>query len=112
MGSNNQEPESVVDFNDWTACYNSGDDVLVVSCSVSTIDDKATITGGGLVVNNSGGQTVGSFYAEFEGSNTVSLAINIPPGSINVGDSIMAVASGEADDQHYFGEKNLSVTNC
>lgn len=112
MSSESQKPKSVVDVTDWNACYNSGDDVIALSCTVSTIDERATISGAGLVINNSAARTVGSFYAEFEGSKTVTVALNIPPGGISVGDSIMGVVSGEADGQHYFVEQNLTIENC
>jgi hypothetical protein len=112
MSSENQKPKSVVDVNDWKACYNSGDDVIALSCTVSTINERATISGAGLILNNAAGRTVASFYAEFEGSKTAVVALNIPPGDISVGDSIMGVVSGEADGQHYFVEQNLTIANC
>jgi hypothetical protein len=112
MASENEESKSVIAVSDWQACYNSGDDLIALSCTVSTVDENATISGAGLILNNHQGKTVGSFYAEFDGSKSVTLALNIPPGDISVGNSIMGVVSGEAGDQHYFVEQNLTITNC
>lgn len=110
--TNDQETSNVVEVSDWQACYNSSDNEIVVSCKVSTVDAKATITGAGLVLVNREGQTLSSFYSEFDGSTTVDLALNLPPSGIKVGDSVMGVASGEADGQHFLEQQKLQVGNC
>jgi hypothetical protein len=112
MSSENQEPKSIVRISDWKACYNSGDDMIALSCAVSSSDESATISGAGLILTNNEGRTMGSFYSEFDGSKSVTLALNIPRGNISVGDSVMGVVSGEATGQHYFVEQNLTLTNC
>ena len=111
MGKDNAA-RNVVKVTNWTACYNGGDNEIVLSCKVSTLDASATITGGGLTLVNRAGKTLGSFYAEFAGSRTSDLALNIPPNGLSVGDFVMGAASGEVNGQHYFEEQKLQVTQC
>lgn len=72
----------IVTVSDWNACYNSSDNLLVVSCSVSSADASPTISGIGLIVNDSGGTTLASFYSGLSsGSEHVYPACNLPPGA-------------------------------
>lgn len=103
---------NVVEVTNWQACYNSGDNEIVLSWKVSTLDVKATITGGGLTLVNRAGKTLSSFYSQFDTSRTAELALNLAASGIGVGDFVMGVASDEADGQHYFEEKKLQITNC
>jgi hypothetical protein len=110
--ANDQETRNVVEAGNWQACYNSGDNEIVLSCKVRTLDAKPTITGAGPVLVNRAGQPLSSFYSEFDGSATVELALNLPPSGVKVGDFVMGVASGEAAGQHYLEEQKLQVTKC
>ena len=109
MGTAN---ESVV-VTDWNACYNSGEGVIALSCTVATKDASAAISGVGLILNDSKGSTLASTYTELSNpSKSVSPALNLPPGALNVGDTVGAVVSGEVNDQHYFFERELLIGNC
>ena len=102
-----------VTITNWDACYNSGDNEIVLSCTVSAKDPSAGITGVGLVLNNSQGQTVASSYTELSsGCESVTPAINLAPGALKVGAKIMGVVTGEVDGQHYFFEKYLIIGKC
>ncbi len=103
----------IINVSDWIACYNSGDNVIVVSCTVSSADGSASITGIGLLVNDSEGSTLSSFYnSSSSGSETVYPAFNLPPGNISVDDSVWGIVQGECNGQHFFVEKELTVGNC
>src|SRR5712692_3246078 len=113
MAANDPKPArasgaALVTVSNWQACYNSGDDMAVLSCTVATVDSGATISGAGLILNNSAGATLGTSYSEFAGSESVNLALNFPPSGISVGDSVMGVVSGEVQGQHYFIEEKLT----
>jgi hypothetical protein len=98
---------------DWNACYNSADNLLVVSCSVSSADASPTISGIGLIVNDSAGTTLASFYNGLStGSEHVYPAFNLPPGHLNVGDAVWAVVQGECEGQHFFVEQELTIGHC
>src|SRR5262245_16963956 len=117
MAANDPKLESasrahLVAVSNWQACHNSGDDCIVLSCTVTAVGPSASISGAGLILNDGAGETLGTCYAEFSGSQSVNLALNLPRGSLKVGDAVMAVANGEADQQHYFVEQNLTITNC
>jgi hypothetical protein len=103
----------LVTVTNWTACYNSGDNVIALSCTVTTCDGSATISGVGLILNTSEGTTLASFYTDSSGgSETVNPALNLPPGGLNVGDKVWGVVSGECQEQHYFFEEQLTITKC
>lgn len=102
----------LVTINDWQACINSNDGIVVLSCTVTAVDSGATVAGAGLILNNSGGEVVGSSYAEFTNSNSMNLSLNLPAGDIKVGDSIAGVASGEVQGQHFFIQQELTVGSC
>jgi len=103
----------IVTVNDWTACYNVPDNLLVVSCTVSSAAASHLITGIGLIVNNAEGATLASFYNGMSsGSEQVSPAFNLEPGPLDVGDSVWAVAQGECGGQHFFVEQELSIGHC
>ena len=103
----------LVTVSDWSACYNSGDDVIALSCTVTTDDSSPTISGVGLILNNSEGGILGSFYTEISGgSESVSPALNLPPGGLVVGDTVWGVVSGEVGRQHYFIEQQLTLSSC
>lgn len=110
MASDEKGPD-VVKVTDWQACYNSGDNEIVLFCKISTLDGSASITGAGLILVDRNGKTLSSSYAGFDGSKSVDLSLDIPPNGIRVGDFVMGVATGEAG-QHYFEEKKLQVAKC
>ena len=98
---------------DWAACHNSGDDTIVLSCTVSTTDSSKGITGIGLIINDSSGHTLASIYTGLsDGSATVSPSLNLTPGGLSVGASVLAVVQGECDGHHFFFEQELSISNC
>jgi hypothetical protein len=98
---------------DWKACYNPADNIVALSCTVTTIDSEAAISGVGLILNNSKGITLGSSYTECSGgSESASPSINLPPGTLAVGDTVWGVVSGQVQGQHYFFEEELTITNC
>ena len=104
--------ESVV-VTDWNACYNSGDAVISLSCTVTTSDSSAAISGVGLMLNNRQGITLASSYAELSNDcESVTPALNIPPSGLKVGDTVWGVLSGEAQGQHYFFEQELVIGTC
>lgn len=112
MTSENGRPSPVTVTN-WQACYNSGDGVIALSCSVTATDESATISGAGLILNDAGGRMINSFYAEFDGSRSVTLALNIPAqDELSVGADVTGVTTGEAGGSHFFVEESLKITNC
>ena len=97
----------------WNACYNSESNIIVLSCTVSTDDSSATISGVGVILNDQGGTMLASTYTEFSsGSQSVEPALNLPPGELKVGDNVMGVVYGEVDGHHYFFEEELTIGNC
>ena len=103
----------VVTVSDLEACYNSGDDVIALSCTVTTTDPSSSISGVGMMLNNSEGATLASSYTELSnGSQSVTPALNLPPSGLKVGDSIWGVVSGEAQKEHYFFEQELVIESC
>lgn len=117
MSANNPQAQKsgndLVHVSDWVACVNSNDGIIAVYCTVTTTDSSASITGAGLILNTSKGQTLVSSYTEMTGgSSTVTPSINVPPGNLKVGDSVMAVVSGECQDHHYFFEEEVTITTC
>lgn len=103
----------LVTVTNWTACYNRGDDIIALSCTVATADASATISGVGLILNTADGTTLASFYSESsKGSETVNPALNLPPGNLKVGDRVWGVVSGESQGHHYFTEEKLTITTC
>lgn len=104
---------AVVAVTGWNACYNSGDGVIALSCTVTTSDSSAAISGVGLMLNNSQGSILASTYTELSNEcNSVTPALNLPPGALKVGDVVWGVVSGEARGQHYFFEEKLVIQNC
>jgi hypothetical protein len=104
--------ESVV-VTDWNACYNSGDAIISLSCTVTTNDSSAAISGVGLILNNSQGMTLASSYADLSNDcESVNPALNMPPGALKVGDTVWGVVSGEVRGQHYFFEQELVIGTC
>jgi len=103
----------LVTVTNWTACYNSGENIIALSCTVATADASATISGVGLILNTSDGATLASSYTESSGgSETVNPALNLPPGGLKVGSTVWGVVSGECEGQHYFFEEKLTITTC
>ena len=101
----------IVEVSSWNACYNSGDGIISLSCTVTANDHG--ISGVGLLLNNSAGMTLASTYVELDGEcPSVTPAINIPPGALKVGDHVSGVVSGEANGHHYFFEEKLTIENC
>ena len=104
---------SNVTASDWNACFNTSDGMIVLSCTITTNDGSDNITGVGLILNSSAGEAIASCYAESSaGSASVSPSINVPPSGLNVGDSVLAAATGEAGGEHFFFEEKLSVGTC
>ena len=113
MTTNRSSDEDVVTVSDWIACYNRSDNVIVVSCSVSSANGTASITGVGLLVNTHEESTLASFYnSSSSGSETVYPAFNLPPGNLSVGDVVWGVVQGECDGQHFFNEQELTIQEC
>src|SRR5688572_12662317 len=103
----------LVTVSDWTACYNSGDNIIALSCTVTTSDSSATISGVGLILNTGAGATLASFYTvSSSGSETVNPSLNLPPGGLKVGATVAGVVSGECQGQHFFFEEELTITDC
>ncbi|HKO63426.1 MAG TPA: hypothetical protein VJV03_19840 [Pyrinomonadaceae bacterium] len=103
----------IVTVSDWNACYNSSDNLLVVSCTVASAEASNTITGFGLIVNDSAGTMLASFYSGLsEGSEHVYPAFNLPPGHLNVDEAVLVVVQGECDGQHFFVEQELTIGHC
>lgn len=108
--SSTAEPVTV---SDCVACLNSGDNVIVLSCTINTVDSSDGITGVGLVLNSSAGEELASIYVDMSsGSKSASPAINLPVGKLNEGDGVLAAAQGECNGQHFFFEQNLTVGKC
>lgn len=104
--------DTEVTVSEWLACHNPGDDVIVLSCTVTTADGSSKITSAGLILNDGRGTTLASCYTAFSASGTAFPSINLPPGNLAVGDSVNAVVQGECDHHHYFFEQELTITNC
>ena len=103
----------IVTVSDWSACYNIPDNLLVVSCTVSSADANHLITGIGLLVNNAEGATLASFYNGMSsGSEHLCPASNLEPGHLHVGDTVWAIAQGECAGQHFFVEQELTIGRC
>ena len=100
----------LVTVSNWNACYNSGEDIISLSCTVTAINSSATISGGGLILSNSQGKTLCSSYNEFSGTESANLALNLPSNGLGVGDTVSGVVSGEVGKEHYFfNNSSLSV---
>ena len=115
MAVNDQKHDGteLVHVRNWNACYNSGADVIALSCTVTTADSSATISAAGLILNDSKGMTLASSYAEFTSSSeSVTLALNLPPNGLGVGDTVEGVVSGEVQGLHYFFEQRLTISSC
>lgn len=110
--ANDEKAVNVVAVTNWKACYDSGDNEIVLSCKVSSLDKSASITGAGLVLVDRSGKTLSASYAAFDGSKSVDVSLDVPPNGIRVGDFVMGVATGEAAGKHYFEEQKLQVTKC
>ena len=105
--------KDIVTVSDWSACYNIPDNLLVVSCTVSSVDASHLITGIGLIVNNAEGTTLASFYNGMSaGSENVNPSFNLGPGPLHAGDTVWAVAQGECGGQHFFVEEELTIGQC
>ncbi len=103
----------VVSISDWVVCHNSDDDFMVLSCTVTSADSSAGITGVGLILNTHDGTTLASVYtAMSSGSEIAYPALNLMPGQLSVGDNVSAVAQGECNGQHFFLEQELTIGNC
>ena len=101
----------VVEVSSWNACYNSGDGIIALSCTVTA--NGQGISGVGLMLNNRAGETLASTYVELDGDcASVTPAINLPPGGLKVGERVTGVVSGQAAGQHYFFEETLTIGNC
>jgi hypothetical protein len=97
----------------WMACYNSGDEMVVMSCTVTTKNSSSSIVGVGLILNDNSGTILASTYNEVSnGSESVSPSLNIPRGSLQAGATVMGVVTGEADGDHFFFEQELVIVNC
>lgn len=119
MNINSRQPEGtgsgneLVTISAWDACFNSEDNIIALSCTVTTNDSSATITGVGLILNNAEGGTLCSTYTELSGGvESTNPALNLPPGGLAVGDTVWGVVSGEVDGTHYFFEEQLTIGTC
>lgn len=103
----------IVKVSDWNACFNSIDNIIALSCTITTTDSSATISGVGLILNDGHGNTLASSYTGSSGgSESVNPALNLPPGNLSVGDSVAAVATGECGGHHFFFEQELTIGHC
>lgn len=106
----------LVTVSDWNACYNNADDVIALSCTVTTDDSSSTISGVGLILNNSDGKILCSSYTEFSGgTESATPALNLPANGLGVGDTVSGVVSGEVGEvkeAHYFFEQRLTIGSC
>ena len=108
-----RDGNEAVSVTDWNACYNSGEDVISLSCTVATKDSSAGISGVGVILNNSKGSILASTYTDLSGGcQSATPAVNLPPGVLKAGDTVWGVVSGEVNDQHFFFEEQLVVGNC
>jgi hypothetical protein len=99
---------SNVTTDNWNANINTADGMLVVSCTVAA---EGSLGGVGLVVNDSSGRTLATAYVEITGNATsANPGINLAGSGISEGDTVSVAADGEADGQHFFVEKRLTVT--
>lgn len=116
MTPKDSSDNEIVTVTDWVACYNSGENVIALSCTVSSAVSSppmASITGVGLIINDADGNTLGSFYTSLSsGNESVYPAFNLPPGKLKVGDGIMGVVQGECDGKHFFFEEELTIGKC
>lgn len=109
--ANDSKASGGVAVTNWRACYNSGDEMVVLSCTVTTTD--SLIDGAGLILNNNSGTILASTYNEFSNaSESVSPSLNIPRGSLQAGATVMGVVTGEAEGDHFFFEQELVIVNC
>jgi hypothetical protein len=109
MTTTTAQPGSSVEVSSWNACYNDGDGIISLSCTVS----GEGITGVGLIINTAGGETLASAYVELSGgTGSASPSIDLPPGKLQLGDQILAAVSGQANGQHYFVEKTITIEKC
>lgn len=103
--------KSDIKVTSWNACYNAGEGIISLSCTATA--NGGGISGIGLMLNSSAGETLASTYVELSGDcASVTPAINVPPGMLRVGDRINGVVSGEADGQHFFFQETLIIENC
>jgi len=109
MNTTTAQPSSPVKVSSWSACYNDGDGIIALSCTVM----GKGITGVGLILNDAGGATLASTYVELSGGTpSASPSVDLPPGKLKVGDKIMAAVTGQANGQHYFVEQILMIGKC
>jgi hypothetical protein len=102
-----------VTVSDWNACFNSEENIIALSCNITTVDASPSITGVGILLNDIQGATLASCYTTLSGGvETVSPALNLPPGHLGVGDAVSAVATGECHGQHFFFEQELTIGKC
>ena len=114
MSANPTQPKPpAVKVSEWVACFNTNDDNIVLSCTVTTSDESAGITGVGLILNTRAGTTLATSYTTLTtGSTSAYPSINLPAGDLTVGDTVSAVAQGECDGKHFFIEEELTITKC
>jgi hypothetical protein len=112
--TNPQAPKKgVVTVSDWNACFNSGENIIALSCSITSVDASPSITGVGIILNDIQGATLATCYTNLSGGvETVSPALNLLPGHLGVGDAVSAVAQGEYEGQHFFYEQHLTIGKC
>lgn len=109
----NGAANDLVTVSDWDACYNSDDAAISLSCKVITNDSSPGISGVGIMLNDSKGIILASTYVALSGGcESVTPALNLPPGGLTVGDTVWGVVSGEVEGQHYFFEEELSIGTC
>ena len=114
MATNEGKPGNAdVTVTNWVACFNSGDDEVVLSCTVAMNDSSPGITGVGLILNDHQGLTLATCYTELSnGCQSANPSINLAAGNLKVGDRVMGVATGEANQQHFFFEEELVIGEC
>ena len=111
MNTTTAQPGPSIEVSCWRACYNDADGIIALSCTVTTTGKG--ITGVGLILNDAGGDTLSSTYVELsEGTGSASPSIDLPTGKLKVGGEILAAVTGQANGQHYFVEKTITVEKC
>ena len=115
MSANETQPSKYpsVKVSEWVACLNINDNNIVLSCTVTTSDESASITGVGLILNTGAGITLCTCYTTLtSGSASANPSINMPAGDLAEGSTVNAVAQGECDGKHFFFEEELTITRC
>src|SRR5262245_19283651 len=83
---------------DWSVCYNPGEEVIAVECTVVTIDDgPPSITGIGLVLNDGSGNELSASYTQLNNPTSGTMtSMNLPSKTSPVGKTVLSAVTGQA----------------